>query len=142
MLSPSLALLPPPLLVCCLFPEDEAPANIHTHAKKDVAQPAARGLSWLPRRQFSSFGNSISAFGSSVDVAAAAVAQAITILQLEQQVLAQAQLEQEIALTQAIQLQLQSQEQLNLALDNIRINTFNNLNNQVVSTPSLPLRLC
>jgi len=104
-------------------------------ARGEAITHAARGVNWpaspvMPRAN--KFGNSQDLFNGNYQANVQITQEQITILQinnspaLEQQIL-----EQEIALSQAIQLQILAQQELQFAIDNIRINTFNNLNSNV-----------
>jgi hypothetical protein len=125
--------------------------HLHSRFEKDVVTreaitPAARGLSWTPRaisprNGFSSsldFGNTFSL--NSFDISLQIAQQQIAILQLQEQALQQIQIQQEIVLVQAIQQQLLAQAQLQFAIDNIRRNTFNALNQNVVCIDYLSLK--
>ncbi len=77
-------------------------------------------------------GNSWNNFGSSFSEVQLIQEEQIIILTLQQQQLEQAILQQEIELQLAIQERIRANLQLQFALDNIRINTFNNINQNLV----------
>lgn len=109
--------------------------HLHSRFEKEGRDlPAARGISWTPRAVAPRSINSLNNFVSGFDQVLIIQQQTITILQLAsaQAALAQLQLQAELQLVQAIQEQLLIQQQLQFAIDNIRINTFNNVNNNVV----------
>ena len=105
------------------------------YAEREAIQaPAEHGLTWTPRSiEARAFGNSATNFGTSLDAAQLLAEEEIIILTLQQQQLEAAVLQQEIELQRAIEAQLRANLQLQFALDNIRINTFNNINQNIVS---------
>ncbi|KAF8851819.1 hypothetical protein BDZ45DRAFT_807966 [Acephala macrosclerotiorum] len=118
-----------------------AAPQLHSRFQKEVEARgeaithAARGINWpaspiLPRAN--KFGNSQDRFNGNYQANVQITQEQITILEINNSpALEQEILEQEIALSQAIQLQILAQQELQFAIDNIRINTFNNLNSNV-----------
>ncbi|PVH82341.1 hypothetical protein DL98DRAFT_514084 [Cadophora sp. DSE1049] len=109
-----------------------AAPRLHSRFEKEVSAPAARGLQWTPRSVSPRSNNYVTNFVSGFDSTVIIQQQTITILQLSNaQALAELQLQAELLLVQAIQQQLIAQQQLQFAIDNIRINTFLNVNPNV-----------
>lgn len=91
----------------------------------------------MPRKN--NFGNSKDNFGGSYQANVQITEEQITILQISDSAALEQQIQQqEIALSQAIQLQILAQQELQFAIDNIRTNTFNSLNNNVVCLLCIP----
>ncbi|KAG4431219.1 hypothetical protein IFR05_013304 [Cadophora sp. M221] len=106
-----------------------AAPRLHSRFEKEVGAPAARGLQWTPRSITPRSNNYVTNFVSGFDSTLIIQQQTITILQLSNaQALAELQLQAELLFVQAIQQQLIAQQQLQFAIDNIRINTFLNVN--------------
>ncbi|KAH6702071.1 hypothetical protein DL95DRAFT_447211 [Leptodontidium sp. 2 PMI_412] len=109
-----------------------AAPRLHSRFEKEVGAPAARGLQWTPRSITPRSKNYVTNFVSGFDSTVIIQQQTITILQLSNaQALAEQQRQAELLLVQAIQQQLIAQQQLQFAIDNIRINTFLNVNPSV-----------
>lgn len=104
-------------------------------ARGEAITHAARGVNWpaspiMPRKNNN--GNKKDNFNGNYQANVQITQEQITILQIDNSpALEQQILQQEIALSQAIQLEILAQQQLQFAIDNIRINTFNNLNSNV-----------
>lgn len=97
-------------------------------------------MTWTPRsldRRHNS-GNNWNNFGGNNNIDQVLALEQFQILELEGQVLAEAVLEEEILFVQAIQEQVLLNKEFIEAQDNIRINTFNNVNNNVVCFLFLP----
>jgi hypothetical protein len=97
-------------------------------------------LTWTPRSldRRNNFGNNWNNFGGNNNIDQVLALEQFQILELEGQVLAEAVLEEEILFVEAIQEQVLLNKEFIAAQDNIRINTFNNINNNVVCILSLP----
>ncbi|KAE8441233.1 hypothetical protein EG329_005597 [Mollisiaceae sp. DMI_Dod_QoI] len=117
-----------------------AAPQLHSRFQKEVEAReaithAARGVNWSPRAilpRRNNFGNSRDLFSGNYQANVQITEEQVTILQISNSAaLEQEVLQQEIALSQAIQLQILAQQELQFAIDNIRTNTFNNLNSNV-----------
>lgn len=91
-------------------------------------------MTWTPRSldRRNKSGNNWNNFGNNNQIDQILAVEQFQILELEAQVLAEAVLEEEILFVQAIQEQVLLNKEFIEAQDNIRINTFNNINNNVV----------
>ncbi len=112
--------------------------TMHSRFEKPYAKRgfAERGLALAPRSlkaRSDNNGNHWSNFGSSFSEIQVLQEEQIIILTLQQQQLEEVVLQQEIELQLAIQEKIRANLQLQFALDNIRINTFNNINQNLVS---------
>jgi hypothetical protein len=98
-------------------------------------------LTWTPRSldRRNKFGNNWNNFGGNNNIDQVLALEQFQILELKEQVLAEAVLEEEILFVEAIQEQVLLNKEFIAAQDNIRINTFNNINNNVVCILFLPL---
>jgi len=104
--------------------------------KKEAIKVPARGVNYTPRRSLiprrENFGNVWSNFGSSVNIQTVVQETQINVLQVDENPLLAAQVQEETLLAQTLTNALiGAQVQFNQALDNIRINTLNQLNNNV-----------
>ncbi|CZT09095.1 uncharacterized protein RCO7_09895 [Rhynchosporium graminicola] len=108
-----------------------AAPHTHTRSEKEVGAPAARGIhsrSIVARSNDNYIPNFASGFDSQIIIQQ----QTVTILNMvNTQQIVEAQRQAEFLFIQAIQQQLLAQQQLQFAIDNIRINTFLNVNPSV-----------
>ncbi|KAE9378679.1 hypothetical protein N431DRAFT_146702 [Stipitochalara longipes BDJ] len=106
--------------------------------KKEAIKLPARGVNFVPRRSLRPRGGSSKShnswinFGSNFDIQNVITETTVNVLQIDENPLLEAQVQEETLLAQTLtEALIGAQVQFNQALDNIRINTLNQLNNNV-----------
>ena len=126
---------------CSLFYRDVSNRMIAPALeRKEAIKLPARGVNFIPRHSLtqrngnSKSRNSWSNFGSNFDIQTVITETTVNVLQIDANPLLEAQVQEETLLAQTLtEALIGAQVQFNQALDNIRINTLNQLNNNVVS---------
>jgi hypothetical protein len=108
--------------------------------KKEAIRLPAQGVNFIPRHSMrkrdggSRSRNSWSNFGSDINIQTIIEETTVNVLQIDANPLLEAQVQEETLLAQTLtEALIGAQVQFNQALDNIRINTLNQLNDNVVS---------
>ena len=107
--------------------------------KKEAIKLPTWGVNWTPARSLNlrrgNSGNRWSNFGSNFDIQTIIQETQITVLQVNANPLLEAEIQEETLFAQTLQNALIGEQlQFIQAIDNIRINTLNQLNNNVVCT--------
>jgi hypothetical protein len=111
--------------------------------KKEAIKLPARGVNFVPRRSLQprkeNSRNQWKNFGNDFNIETVIQETTINVLQIDANPLLEAQVAEETLLAQTLtEALVGAQVQFNLALDNIRTNTLNLLNNNVVCSCSHP----